>query len=113
MLHKYKLNKRDYLSLYPLAIPERIVRDFGEDRCVTPRMIRNYYNEEKLESTRKARKRLVNAIVNGAVVFGDWERGTIAIDFEEAEERVEEEYKEAKARIMQDIQLYEARNVCN
>ena len=112
-MKKYKLNKRDYIALYPLASPEKIVNDFGKERCVTASMIRKHYRDEKLESPMKARQRIINAMIDE---FADRtidrdSRNRIDISIEEAEERVSAKYQEIKQRILQDVRLYEERNV--
>jgi len=110
-LKKYKLNKRDIIALYPLASPEKIVNDFGADRCVSTSMIRKYYRDEKLQPPMIARKELLNAIVNGEIVFDQEPRKPDDEWFDVASERVEEEYNKIKKRIMKDVHLYEERNV--
>ena len=106
-MKKYKLNKRDYIALYPLASPEKIVNDFGKERCVTASMIRKHYRDEKLESPMKARQKIINGLVNGSVYFDRDSRNRIDISIEEAEERVSAKYQEIKQRIMKDAYLYE------
>ena len=107
----YKLNKRDYIALYPLVSPERIVNDFGLDRCVSTSMIRKYYRDEKLQPPVKARQRLINAIVNGEVALEGEARKPIDEWFDDAEGWIEEQYKKIKQRIMKDVYLFEEWNV--
>jgi len=58
-----------------------------------------------------ARKELLNAIVNGEIVFDQEPRKPDDDWFDVASKRVEEEYKKIMKRIMKDVHLYEERNV--
>lgn len=95
------------MSLYPLVTPERIISDFGYDRCMSESMIRKYYRDENLDSPVKARKKLLDNIVNRTIVFDEESRKPVEEWLITADERIEAEYKKAKKLIWKDVELYE------
>ena len=55
-MKNYQLTEDDYLQLYPLCHPARVLREFGKERCTTARKIYSIYSKYGLPSCAVAKK---------------------------------------------------------